>query len=107
MAWLLLVAAGLAEILMALFLKNSKGFSELWPSVGFVVFAALSFWLLSTAIKSLPVGTAYAVWTGIGAAGTAILGIILLGESGEAGRLISIGLIVAGVIGLQLTGGGH
>lgn len=107
MTWVLLIVAGIFEIGMALCLKNSNGFSELWPTIGMVVFGAVSFILLSLALKSLPVGTAYAVWTGIGAAGTAILGIVLLGESAEAARLISIGLIVVGVIGLQLSGGGH
>jgi quaternary ammonium compound-resistance protein SugE len=104
MAWILILLAGISEIFMALFLKESKGFSQLWPSLGFVVFAALSFGLLSLAIKSLPVGTAYAVWTGIGAAGTAILGIILLGESADLLKLGSIAFIVLGVVGLQLSG---
>lgn len=107
MAWLMLLVAGLLEVGFAISLKASDGFSKLLPSVLFVVFALGSFTLLNLALKTLPVGTAYAVWTGIGAAGTAILGIVLLGESATAARLGFIGLIVAGVIGLQLSGGGH
>lgn len=107
MAWVLLVSAGLFEIAMAFCLKNSKGFSDLAYSLGFLATAAISFFLLTQALKDLPIGTAYAVWTGIGAAGTAILGIIFLKESAEVARLISIALIIAGVVGLQLTGAGH
>lgn len=107
MTWAMVIVAGLLEIGFALCLKYSKGFSELWPSIGILVFGAASFILLNLALKNLPVGTAYAVWTGIGAAGTAIMGIILLNESAAAFRLLSIGLIVVGVIGLQLSGGGH
>lgn len=105
MAWLMLFAAGLLEVGFAVALKASDGFNRLWPSILFVVCAVGSFGLLSQAVKTLPIGTAYAVWTGIGAVGTALLGMILLGESVQAPRLFSIGLIVAGVIGLQLTGG--
>jgi quaternary ammonium compound-resistance protein SugE len=105
MAWVLLVIAGLLEIGFALSLKASDGFSKLWPSVGFVVFAIASLGLLNLALKTLPIGTAYAVWTGIGAAGTALLGIVVFNEPLLASRLAFIGLIVAGVIGLQLTGG--
>jgi quaternary ammonium compound-resistance protein SugE len=104
MAWLLLVVAGLLETAWAIALKQSAGFSKLVPSVLFVVLGIASLALLAVALRSLPVGTAYAVWTGIGAAGTAILGIVLLGESAQALRLASIGLIVAGVIGLNLSG---
>ena len=104
MAWLLLVVAGLLETAWAIALKESAGFSKLVPSVLFVVLGIASLTLLAIALRSLPVGTAYAVWTGIGAAGTAILGIVLLGESAQALRLASIGLIVAGVIGLNLSG---
>lgn len=105
MAWLLLFVAGLLEIGFALSLKASDGFSRLLPSVLFVAFAIASLVLLNLALKSLPIGTAYAVWTGIGAAGTAALGMLVLGEPVVASRIGFIGLIVAGVIGLQLTGG--
>ena len=104
-SWLLLVLAGLLEIVWALGLKYSEGFSRLWPSVVVVVAAAASFWLLAIAMRVLPAGTAYAVWTGIGAAGTALLGIALLGESANAARLVCIALIVAGVLGLKATAG--
>ncbi len=107
MAWIYLIVAGLAEVIMALSLKSSKEFSQLWPSLGFLVAAALSFGLLSLALKNLPIGTVYPVWTGIGAVGTAILGIILLGESAHIGRLLSIAFIVMGVIGLQLMETSH
>ncbi|MEV4838722.1 multidrug efflux SMR transporter [Nonomuraea sp. NPDC049486] len=107
MAWIMLVAAGLFEIAMAYALKQSNGFSHLLPSIGFVVFAVLSFGLLALALKTLDVGTAYAVWTGIGAVGTAALGMILLGESVSLLKLASITLIIAGVVGLNLASGGH
>lgn len=105
MAWVILVIAGLFETVMALSLKESQGFTRLWPSVSFAVFGTISFLMLSYALRSLPVGTAYAVWTGIGAAGTAILGIVLLGEPRDAIRLVSISLIVAGVVGLRFAPG--
>ncbi len=101
--WLLLVIAGLLEIVWAIGLKYTDGFTRLWPSVGTVSAMALSMLLLGLALRSLPVGTGYAVWVGIGAVGTAILGIVLLGETASAARLISIGLIVAGIIGLKLN----
>lgn len=103
MAWLYLIVAGIFEIGLALGLKFSEGFTRLWPTLGMAASGAISFYLLSVAMKTLPVGTAYAVWTGIGAAGTAILGILLLEESGDVFRVISITLIVAGVIGLRLS----
>lgn len=103
MAWLLLVLAGLFEIGWAIGLKYTEGFTRLWPSVGTVAAAIISLGLLGLAMKTLPVGTAYAVWVGVGAVGTAILGIVLLGEPANAGRLISLGLIVAGLIGLKLS----
>ncbi len=103
MNWLILVIAGLLEIGWAIGLKYSNGFSRLWPSVGTLAAMVLSFALLSIAMKSLPAGTAYAVWVGIGAVGTAILGIVLLGEPANAGRLVSLALIVAGIIGLKLA----
>lgn len=103
MAWIYLIIAGVFEIGLALGLKFSEGFTRLWPTLGMAVSGGISFYLLSVAMKSLPVGTAYAVWTGIGAAGTAILGILFLKESGDVFRVVSITLIVAGVIGLRLS----
>lgn len=103
MTWILLFVAGLFEIGFALGLKFSEGFSRLWPTLGMVLAGAVSFYLLSTAMKSLPAGTAYAIWTGIGAAGTAAIGILLLGESASPLRIASLALIVVGVIGLRLA----
>lgn len=103
-AWVALAIAGGFEIVWALGLKYSDGFSKWWPSVVVVLAAAASFWLLALAMRVLPAGTAYAAWTGIGAAGTALLGIVLLGEPASALRLASIALIVAGVLGLKLVG---
>ncbi|MEU4538276.1 multidrug efflux SMR transporter [Streptosporangium sp. NPDC023825] len=107
MAWVFIVVAGLFEVAMAYSLKLSDGFSALLPSAGFVVFSVLSFGLLALGLKTLEVGTAYAVWTGIGAVGTAVLGIIALGEDASALKIASILLIIAGVVGLNLAGGGH
>ena len=108
MAWALVIIAGLFETGFALSLKASNGFTRPVPSVLFLVCAAASFTLLATGLRDLPVGSAYAVWTGIGAAGTATVGILFLGESAATLKLLSIVLIVAGVVGLQLTsGGGH
>ena len=104
-AWTWLLIAGLFEIVWALGLKYRDGFSRLVPSIIVIVGAAVSFWLLALAMRVLPAGTAYAVWTGIGAAGTALLGIVLLGESANPVRLLCIGLIVAGVLGLKVAGG--
>lgn len=103
MAWVQLFVAGLFEVCWAVGLKYTEGFSKLWPSVWTVTAMVISFWLLASALRTLPVGTAYAVWTGIGAVGTAILGIALFGESREVLRLLSILLIVAGIAGLKLT----
>ena len=103
MAWLLLFVAGLLEVGWAIGLKYTEGFSRLWPSVWTVAAMGLSVLFLGLALRSLPVGTGYAVWVGIGAVGTAILGIILFGESREPARLFCLGLIVAGVIGLKLV----
>ncbi|MDR2981131.1 MAG: quaternary ammonium compound efflux SMR transporter SugE [Puniceicoccales bacterium] len=103
MAWVLLLIAGLFEIVWALGLKYTDGFTRLWPTVGTLVAMTISVWLLGMAVKSLPVGTAYAVWTGIGAVGTVIFGIILLGDPVNAPRLICVGLILAGVAGLKLV----
>lgn len=108
MPWLLVVIAGLLETGFAISLKASDGFSRLLPSVCFVLFAAGSFGLLSTALRDLPVGPAYAVWTGIGAAGTAVAGMAFLGEPVQALKIFSIVLVIAGVVGLQLSGNaGH
>ena len=103
MAWTILLIAGLFEIAWAIGLKYTDGFTRLWPTVGTVLAMVLSVVLLGLALKTLPVGTAYAVWTGIGAVGTAVLGIVLLGEPVNAGRLVSLALIVAGIIGLKLV----
>lgn len=103
MSWIILVLAGLLEIGWAIGLKYTEGFTRLWPTVGTVVAMVTSIVLLGVAMKSLPVGTAYAVWVGVGAVGTAILGMVLLGEPSNPGRLISLGLIVAGIIGLKLA----
>jgi quaternary ammonium compound-resistance protein SugE len=103
MAWLLLVLAGLFEIGWAIGLKYTEGFSKFWPSAGTLVAMTLSVVLLGIAMKSLPVGTAYAVWVGVGAVGTAALGMVLFGEPATVGRLISLGLIVAGIVGLKLA----
>ena len=107
MAWVLVVLAGLFEVGFALALKASDGFSRPVPTILFGVFAAVSFTLLNLALRDLPIGTAYAVWTGIGAAGTAVVGVIFLGDPATAVRLGSIALIVVAVVGLQLAGGGH
>jgi len=103
MAWVILVVAGLFEVGWAIGLKYTEGFTRLWPTVGTVLAMIVSLWLLGIAMKSLPVGTAYAVWVGVGAAGTVILGIVLLGEPANAARLASVGLIVAGIVGLKLA----
>ncbi|GAA0966279.1 multidrug efflux SMR transporter [Acrocarpospora macrocephala] len=107
MAWLLVIAAGLFEVVMAYSLKLSDGFSAPLPSIGFIASAVVSFGLLALALKSLDVGTGYAVWTGIGAIGTATLGMILLGENVSPIKIASILLILCGVVGLNLAGGGH
>ncbi|MBI5666668.1 MAG: quaternary ammonium compound efflux SMR transporter SugE [Chloroflexi bacterium] len=102
MAWVYLVIAGLLEVGWALGLKYSEGFTRLVPSIFTVIGMVLSFAFLSLALKTIPLGTAYAVWTGIGAVGTVILGIVLLGEPAEVLRLLCVGLIIAGVVGLRI-----
>ncbi|WP_434514877.1 quaternary ammonium compound efflux SMR transporter SugE [Dechloromonas sp. ARDL1] len=102
-AWLVLLVAGLCEIGWAVGLKYTEGFSRLLPSVATLAAMVLSVVLLGWSLKVLPLGTAYAVWTGVGAVGTAILGMILFGESREALRFVCIGLIVAGIVGLKLV----
>jgi quaternary ammonium compound-resistance protein SugE len=103
MNWLILVLAGFFEIGWAIGLKYTDGFTRVWPTVGTVLAMAISVILLGVAMKSLPVGTAYAVWVGVGAVGTAILGIVLLGEPANAGRVLSLALIVAGIVGLKMA----
>lgn len=103
MNWFILFVAGLFEVGWAIGLKYTEGFTRLWPTLGTLVALVISMGLLGFAMKSLPVGTAYAVWVGIGAVGTAILGIALFGEAATPGRLISLALIVAGIIGLKLA----
>ena len=102
-AWLVLLVAGLCEIAWAIGLKYTEGFSRLWPSVWTLTAMTLSVVLLGWALKALPVGTAYAVWTGIGAIGTALLGMLLFDESREVARFVCIGLIVSGILGLKLV----
>ncbi len=103
MPWILLFVAGLCEVAWAIGLKYTEGFTRLWPSVATLAAMALSVVLLGLAMRSLPVGTAYAVWTGIGAVGMVILGIVLFDEPASAARLACVGLIVAGIFGLKLT----
>ena len=103
MAWINLAIAGILEVFWAISLKYTDGFSKLWPNLFTVLGMLASFYFLAQALKVIPVGTGYAVWTGIGAAGTAILGIILFGESAAPARLACITVIVAGIIGLKLT----
>lgn len=103
MAWILLVLAGLFEVAWAIGLKYTEGFTRLWPSVGTAAAMVISVGLLGLAMKSLPVGTAYAVWVGVGAVGTALLGMLLFAEPASAARLASLGLIVAGIVGLKLA----
>lgn len=103
MSWCILVLAGLLEVGWAIGLKYTEGFTRLWPTLGTAAAMVTSLLLLGVAMKSLPVGTAYAVWVGVGAVGTLILGIVLLGEPANTGRLVSAGLIVAGIVGLKLS----
>src|SRR5688572_1987466 len=103
MAWGILILAGLFEMGWAIGLKYTEGFTQVWPTVWTVVAMIISLYLLGIAMKGLPVGTAYAVWVGVGAVGTVILGIVLLKEPTNAGRLVSVALIIAGIIGLKLA----
>jgi quaternary ammonium compound-resistance protein SugE len=103
MVWLSLFAAGLFEIAWAIGLKYTEGFTRLWPTLGTLAAMALSIALLGHALKTLPAGTAYAIWTGIGAVGTAVAGMVLLGESASLARIACIGLIGAGIVGLKLA----
>ena len=102
MPWILLYFAGLLEVGWAIGLKDTDGFSRLWPTLGTVAAMVGSVALLGLAMKHLPVGTAYAVWTGIGSVGTVVLGILLLDEPASAARLVCLGLILAGIVGLKV-----
>jgi quaternary ammonium compound-resistance protein SugE len=104
MAWLVLVLAGLFEVGWAVGLKYTEGFTRLWPTLWTVASMALSVAMLGLALRSLPVGSAYAVWVGIGAVGTVILGIVLFGDSASLPRLASVACIVVGIVGLKLAG---
>jgi len=103
MDWTYLIVAGLLEIIWAVGLKYTEGFSRLWPSVVTIGVMVASLALLALALKTIPVGTGYAVWTGIGAAGTAIVGMLFLGESRDVLKVVSLMLLVAGIAGLRLT----
>ena len=103
MAWIVLVIAGLFEVCWAIGLKYTDGFTRLWPSVGTIAAMTVSVLLLGWSMRTLPVGTAYAAWTGIGAVGTVLLGVALFGEPATAARLGCVALIVAGIIGLKVT----
>ena len=103
MSWLLLILAGLLEVGWAIGLKYTEGFTRFWPSVGTALAMIVSLALLGIAMKSLPVGTAYAFWVGVGAVGTVILGIVLFGEPANALRLVSVALIIGGIVGLKLA----
>jgi quaternary ammonium compound-resistance protein SugE len=105
MAWIYLIVAGLLEVGWAIGLKYSEGFTRLWPSVATLVAMVISIGLLALAAKQLPIGTAYAVWTGIGAVGAVILGIALFNDPATPIRLVCVGLILLGIIGLKLTAG--
>lgn len=103
MAWIVLIVAGLFEVGWAIGLKYTEGFTRLWPTAVTLVAMIVSLWLLGVAMKSLPVGTAYSVWVGVGAVGTVVMGIVLFGEPANAARLISVALIIAGIAGLKLA----
>ncbi|MFN3884249.1 MAG: quaternary ammonium compound efflux SMR transporter SugE [Rhodocyclaceae bacterium] len=103
MAWAWLILAGIFEVVWAIGIKYTEGFTRFWPSILTVAAMVASVVLLGMSVKTLPVGTAYAVWVGVGAVGTAILGILLFAEAATLGRLISLGLIIVGIIGLKLA----
>ena len=105
MNWFILIVAGVFEIGWAVGLKYTEGFTRLWPSVWTIAAMVVSLGLLGLALKSLPVGTAYAVWVGVGAAGTALAGMLLFGEAMSVARLASLLLVIAGIVGLKLTSG--
>ncbi|OOG46885.1 quaternary ammonium compound efflux SMR transporter SugE [Rhodanobacter sp. C01] len=103
MAWVYLLLAGLFEVIWAIGLKYTEGFTRLWPTVGTVTAMVISIVLLAMAVKTLPIGTAYAIWTGIGAVGAVALGIVLFGDPATLPRLLCVALIVVGIVGLKLT----
>lgn len=103
MVWLIVIFAGLLEIVWAVGLRYTDGFTRLWPSVGTLLVMGVSFFLLSLAMRTLPTGTVYAVWVGIGAVGTAVVGVLFLGEPASLPRIISILLIILGIVGLKLN----
>ena len=103
MAWTILIVAGLLEIGWAVGLKYTEGFTKFWPSMGTIIALTLSFIMLGIAVRTIPVGTGYAVWTGIGAFGTAVLGILLLGEPASSARLFFLGLLLVGIVGLKFS----
>jgi quaternary ammonium compound-resistance protein SugE len=103
MNWVILIVAGVFETGWAIGLKYTEGFTRLWPTVWTVLSMIVSLWLLGIAVKSLPIGTAYGVWVGVGAVGTLVLGIVLLGEPVNLARMLSAGLIIAGIVGLKLS----
>ena len=103
-AWLLLITAGLLEIIWLIVMKHSQGFTKLWPTVIVFAVGTLSFYMLSLCLKVIPVGTAYEVWTGIGAVGGAVAGMVLFAEPRDGWRIASIALVMAGIVGLKLTG---
>jgi quaternary ammonium compound-resistance protein SugE len=105
MSWTYLFLAGILEIVWAIGLKYADGFTRLWPSVVTLLAALLSFYLLALAIRTIPVGTGYAIWTGIGAAGVAILGMVLFGEPATGARFFFLAMIIGGIAGLKLAGG--
>ncbi len=107
MAWLLVVVAGLLETGFAVCLKLSHGFTRVWPTIAFACFALGSFGLLTLSLRRLDVGPAYAVWTGIGASGTALYGMVFLGDAVNTLKLVSITLVVIGIVGLPLSGASH
>jgi quaternary ammonium compound-resistance protein SugE len=103
MNWIILIVAGLFEVGWAIGLKYTEGFTRLWPTLWTIMAMIISLGLLGIAMKGLPVGTAYSIWVGVGAVGTVILGIVLLGESASVPRMISVVLIIAGIIGLKIS----
>ncbi len=103
MSWIFLLAAGFAEIGFASLLKMSEGFSKTWPTIGFGAFAILSFWLLTKAMETISVGTAYAVWTGIGALGTAVVGIIYFKDPATLSRIFFLALLLVSIVGLKIV----
>ncbi|QRP62331.1 quaternary ammonium compound efflux SMR transporter SugE [Rhodanobacter sp. FDAARGOS 1247] len=103
MAWIYLLLAGLFEVVWAIGLKYTEGFTRLWPTIGTLAAMAVSIMLLAMAVKMLPIGTAYAIWTGIGAVGAVALGIVLFGDPATLPRLLCVALILVGIVGLKLT----